>query len=96
MAPITSATSRPVPSVGEYEEWLLDDALDDTFPASDPASHGQPGSIVNMRYAALERRAPRQRLGLANGTGWWLVLGSMIACAFLLVRNRKRRRRTMH
>ena len=42
------------------EESLLDRAIDDTFPASDPVAHNQPGSIVNLRYAALEH-AQRSR-----------------------------------
>ena len=70
-------------------ESLLDDAIDDTFPASDPVAHGQPGSIVNLRYAALEqteRQAPR-REGVA---GSWLLIVAACACVFILARQRKR------
>lgn len=71
------------------EELLLDDAIDDTFPASDPVSHGQPGSIVNMRYAALERKAGqvwRKHVGLAP---WLLLIGAATACAVVLARRRR-------
>lgn len=47
------------PSSDAHEERLLDDAIDDTFPASDPIAHGQPGSIVNVRYARLDQGARR-------------------------------------
>ena len=80
---------RPAPlSSEQHEEWLLDDAIDDTFPASDPVSHGQPGSIVNVRYAALEGRALRKNRRLRAIPGW-LLLGSLVACALLLVRHRR-------
>ena len=38
-------------NANRHEEWLLDEASRDSFPASDPASSTQPGSIVNERYA---------------------------------------------
>jgi hypothetical protein len=37
--------------VTRHEEWLMDEAIRDSFPASDPASFSQPGSIVYERYA---------------------------------------------
>ncbi len=39
------------PKTYEHEEWLVDEAMRDSFPASDPASPIQPGRIVNERYA---------------------------------------------
>lgn len=41
---------------GRHEEWLIDEAIRDSFPASDPASTSQPGSIVQTRYAQPARR----------------------------------------
>jgi hypothetical protein len=35
-----------------HDEWLVDEANRDSFPASDPASSTQPGSIVGERYAS--------------------------------------------
>ena len=75
-----------------HEEWLLDEAIDDTFPASDPVSCGQPGSIVNLRYAALEGRTRGQHSAAPKTTGWWLLLGSLAACALLLILHRGKRR----
>ena len=85
---------RPAVLANErHEEWLLDDAIDDTFPASDPVAIGQPGSIVNMRYAAQE--GPRRdRASDSSALGrWWLPV-AVAACALLLVRQARRDRDT--
>ena len=76
------------PPVVSRDESLLDDAIDDTFPASDPVAHGQPGSIVNLRYAALEQ-AERQARRSNAIAGSLLLIGAASACAFLLARRRK-------
>jgi hypothetical protein len=34
-----------------HEEWLIDEAIRQSFPASDPAAFTQPGSLVGERYA---------------------------------------------
>jgi hypothetical protein len=44
LEPQRSARSR-------HDEWLIDEAIRDSFPASDPASTSQPGSLVSDRYA---------------------------------------------
>jgi hypothetical protein len=46
---------RPADNADRHEEWLMDEASRDSFPASDPASSTQPGSIVNERYADAAR-----------------------------------------
>ena len=38
-------------TASRHDEWLMDEAIRDSFPASDPASSSQPGSIVSERYA---------------------------------------------
>jgi hypothetical protein len=89
--------SGPTVLSGErHEEWLLDDAIDDTFPASDAVALGQPGSSVNLRYAALERhtrrrrsRGPRTRIG-------WLLLCGLAAGAWLLVLRTRHRPNLLH
>jgi hypothetical protein len=80
--------STPHPEA--WEERLLDDAIDDTFPASDPVSHGQPGSIVNLRYAERERRARVQRRHRANATAWLVGLCVAIALTLVIVGRRRR------
>jgi len=47
--------SRLADNANRHEEWLIDEASRDSFPASDPASSTQPGSIVNERYADAAR-----------------------------------------
>ena len=39
-----------------YVEWLVDESIRMSFPASDPASTSQPGSAVYERYVELDRR----------------------------------------
>jgi len=91
---MVSIANSPRPSVlsGErHEEWLLDDSIDDTFPARDPVSHGQPGSLVNVRYTALQRRGRRQARRASTPTRSWWLLGSLVACVLLLARRGHRR-----
>jgi hypothetical protein len=73
------------PSSDAHEERLLDDAIDDTFPASDPISHGQPGSIVNTRYAAMHHGA---REAWWNPTSRWILIGAAAALGYALARRR--------
>jgi hypothetical protein len=42
-----------------HEEWLMDEAIRGSFPASDPASSSAPGSIVNRRYTEAAQARPR-------------------------------------
>ena len=70
------------------DEWLLDEAIDDTFPASDPVSHSQPGSILNRRYAAREHRARTARHRRADRTLWWLAVGAVVGTLLLVGRRR--------
>ena len=79
-----------------HEEWLLDEAIDDTFPASDAVALGQPGSSVNLRYAALERHTRRHRSRVANTRIGWLLLGGLAAGAWLLVVRARHRRNILH
>jgi P pilus assembly chaperone PapD len=56
MTKSTTQTRRgPTPSLLQmritHEEWLIDEAIRDSFPASDPTSTSQPGSIAQVRYA---------------------------------------------
>ena len=84
----TPYTRELTPSSDSREEHLLDDAIDDTFPASDPVSHGQPGSTVSTRYAALEQSALDRA---TDTTAWWLLAGAALAFGVALLMGRKRR-----
>ena len=44
-------------SRARHEEWLIDEAIRGSFPASDAASTSQPGSIAHARYAEPSRHA---------------------------------------
>jgi len=56
-------------TANRHEEWLIDEASRDSFPASDPASSTQPGSIVNERYAD----AARERETVCGNSPAWSV-----------------------
>ena len=88
----SSGRSAPLSSE-QHEEWLLDDAIDHTFPASDPASTSQPGSIVSLRYAALERSWARKPARAPNAIPRWLLPGALVVCAVLLIRRQRRHSR---
>ena len=49
-----AAASHHATDAPRHEEWLLDEAIRGSFPASDPASSSQPGSIAYARYARSE------------------------------------------
>jgi hypothetical protein len=46
-----SANEAHLPKRAPHEEWLIDEANRGSFPASDPASTSQPGSLASERYA---------------------------------------------
>ena len=71
-----------------HDEWLIDEAIADTFPASDPSALDMPGSSVGMRYAAHRRSPPRSSGNLLP----WLVAGAALACVVWLARRVGRRR----
>jgi len=71
-----------------HEEWLLDEAIKETFPASDPVSPYWPGSVTLSH--ARDRTAHRARRAVRRfETGTWLI----VAGALLLVAYAARRRR---
>jgi len=67
-----------------HDERLVDDAIEATFPASDPVSPAQPGSIVNLRYAAAEvRELPVPARGMR--TLAWLAAGCATALVLVVI-----------
>jgi len=59
-APKLHATEMPLPKAGEkehvHEEKLLDEAIDESFPASDPPAIPHPGSSLAVKKIAKEGR----------------------------------------
>ena len=47
---------EPPPGTPEHEEWLMDEGVDDTFPASDPPAQVQPGSTLAVNNMSEEGR----------------------------------------
>ena len=75
-----------------HDEWLIDESLAETFPASDSPSPTRPGSIVGMRYAGdrhtYGRRALAHFQALAHSRTAWALLGCSILAALLLRQRR--------
>lgn len=68
-APKIAATKTPPLDAGngegaaEHEEHLIDEALDESFPASDPAAIASPSGSVAVKHQAEEGRktAPAEK-----------------------------------
>ena len=76
--------------LARHDEWLIDEAVEQTFPASDPSSAGQPGSIVSLRYAD-QQQARRSRLRRrSRGALWLAAAGVALGVALLATRLRRR------
>jgi hypothetical protein len=56
--PTLPRNRKPEPPAGtpEHAEWLLDEAEDETFPASDATAPSQPGSSASVNSMAEEGR----------------------------------------
>jgi hypothetical protein len=54
--------SRPAKSAEEqrtgvaHDEWLIEEAIEETFPASDPTSPSRPDSTVASKYRARKEK----------------------------------------
>lgn len=51
-----SRKPEPPPGTPEHEEWLLDEAGEESFPASDPSAPSNPGSTLAVNKIADEGR----------------------------------------
>ncbi len=81
-----AAAAAPASAAVGHAEWLLDEAVEATFPASDPPATSYPGSSLYER--AVHERASRAR---ATRTIVGLSLGALLALAgFRLARSRRR------
>ncbi|MGZ5232681.1 MAG: hypothetical protein ACXWC0_15610 [Burkholderiales bacterium] len=78
-ADVDSPAADPVSP--EHDEWAMDEALQETFPASDPPLPMRPGSSMSIRYA---RRAAERTRRLRIRHGWqWAALAAavVLVCA---------------
>ena len=46
-----------------HDEWLLDESVEESFPASDPVAPARPGSTLAKRYATTKKAAGAKRAG---------------------------------
>jgi hypothetical protein len=83
--PTASAARR----ADEHEERMIDESVDQSFPASDPPTSSQPGNIVWKRYAAKEARR-RSRATTMRWLGLAIVAAG-VTCAAVLLAKRSRR-----
>jgi hypothetical protein len=60
----------------ERDDWLIDESLMETFPASDPTSPARPGSLLGMRYAVSSRVSERTHWTHAMMRPW--VIGALL------------------
>jgi hypothetical protein len=76
-----------IPAGTERDEWLLDESIKETFPASDSTSPIHPGSLLGTRYAS------RSRSDAFGGWATWLIgalVGSLLAGIILATRRNGR------
>ncbi|HUQ28128.1 MAG TPA: hypothetical protein VM051_06020 [Usitatibacter sp.] len=58
---------EPPPGTPEHEEWLLDEAAEESFPASDAASTVQPGGTLAVnKMSDVGRETPTTEENLKN------------------------------
>jgi hypothetical protein len=60
----------------EHDEWALDEALEETFPASDPPTPPRPGSTMAQRYA-VRASADGFRLRRSRAIRWILIASTV-------------------
>ena len=73
---MTLSSLRPPPSP-DHDEWLIDEAVAETFPASDPVAVAQPGSLPALRNIEERARTRPARALL------WSLLGAAAIAGFL-------------
>ena len=66
-----------------YEERIIDGSVEESFPASDPSSSSQPGSIAAQSYS-FARRSGRE-------ADWIVPLALGMAAIALIIAMRRRR-----
>ena len=61
-----------------HDEWMIDEAIQESFPASDSPTPVRPGSITAERYSKQAARRNR-RLTTMRAVMWCAAIGSTIA-----------------
>jgi hypothetical protein len=57
-----SGDAPPKPGEPGHDEWLLDESVEESFPASDPVAPARPGSTLARRYQTNKtERAKKSR-----------------------------------
>jgi hypothetical protein len=57
-------SAAPVkPGQPNHDEWLLDESVEESFPASDPAAPARPGSTLSRRYETTRKAAGAKKAG---------------------------------
>jgi hypothetical protein len=76
------------PHAPDHDEWLLDEAIEETFPASDPPTPVRPGSSISLRYArgAAGRRARRRVLTRRASAAGIILASSLLFFLYRVVR----------
>jgi hypothetical protein len=56
--PTLPRTRKPMPPTGtpEHQEWLVDEAGEESFPASDPSTPSQPGGTPDVGKARPKKK----------------------------------------
>jgi hypothetical protein len=65
------------PGARGHADWLVDESVEESFPASDPPSAVQPGSLAGSR-SRITRRAAASREGRTRSTLMWLCIGAVL------------------
>jgi hypothetical protein len=89
---IDADTDSPAANPGAvgHDEWLLDEAIEETFPASDPPAPVRPGSSISMRYAYADAsRKARRRVRVRRASAGAIVLASSLLFFLFLAARRK-------
>ncbi|HEX2829196.1 MAG TPA: hypothetical protein VHP37_22800 [Burkholderiales bacterium] len=71
-----------------HDEWLIDESIAESFPASDPPAPPHPGSTVGMRYPIAASRSFPHALRLPGSAAAWAAICLSLVCIALLSRRR--------